>query len=402
MPETTSTARAGASIHRQPIVHPDRSVFAYAVRGRVLGPDGVPLPEASAEHLVDAAYSLIDPDLVAGTRPLVVRATRRLLADPTPFLGAPHGLTLELPPTLVAEADVRARLGALAEADVRVALADYTASPEQDALLPHVQLVKVDAAADPAVLADLVARAVQSGTVVIAERATTRERVQVALDVGAELLQGPLVLNNGPTAADRAWGVSEIQCLELLRLLSEDAVDQREVIRVVQTDPVLTVRVLHLVNSSAMGVRNKVDSVRQAVVLLGPRHLGALATASLVGATPASMEALWYLLTRASACGGLAGDDVGYTVGLLSAVSSYLRVPAANVVADTGVSSDVADALLHRTGRYGPVLAAVLAHEANDADGVRATGLDEYEVAHAYLDAVPRALALASNLAAAA
>lgn len=402
MPETTSTARAGASIHRQPIVHPDRSVFAYAVRGRVLGTDGVPVPEGSAEHLVDAAYSFIDPELVAGQRPLVVRATHRLLADPTPFLDAPHGLALELTPALASLPSLHAHLEALAARDVRVALADYTGTAEQDALLPHVQLVKVDAAAEPVLLGDLVARAVQSGTVVIAERATTRERVQAALDAGAELLQGPLVLGSGPTTTDRAWGVSEVQCLELLRLLSEDVVDQREVIRVVSTDPVLTVRVLHLVNSSAMGVRNKVDSVRQAVVLLGPRHLGALATASLVGATPASMEALWYLLTRASACAGLAGDDVGYTVGLLSAVSSYLRVPAASVVTDTGVSSDVADALLHRTGRYGPVLAAVLAHESSDADGVRASGLDEYEVAHAYLDAVPRALALASNLAAAA
>ena len=45
------------------------------------------------------------------------------------------------------------------------------------------------------------------------------------------------------------------------------------------------------------------------------------------------------------------------------------------------------------------MLAAVLAHEENDVAAVRASGLEPYDVAHAYLAAVPEALGTATSLA---
>ena len=56
------------------------------------------------------------------------------------------------------------------------------------------------------------------------------------------------------------------------------------------------------------------------------------------------MTGLWYLLSRAVACRTLARDEIGYTVGLLSAVAAQLRVAPADLVARAGVSADVGDA----------------------------------------------------------
>ncbi|TQL01651.1 EAL and HDOD domain-containing protein [Cellulomonas sp. SLBN-39] len=394
--------RPNLSIQRQPVVHPDRSVFAYAVRALALGPDGGPVSDATVEHLVDAAYRMLDIAAVAGERPLLLRATSRLLSGAEPLPESPHGVGLEIGRGLAGREDVRHLLDRLHQADVRLALADYVGERVQDVLLPYVQFVKVDAGLPQDVLTRLVQRASDSGAVVIAERATTRERIGSALESGAELLQGPLVLRRPEIDQHRELGVGEIQCLELLRLLSRESFDQPAIIKLVESDPALSMRVLHLVNSSAFGVRHKVDSVRQAVIMVGPRQLGALATASLVGAQPATVDSLWFLLTRAHACATLAGDEVGYTVGLLSAVASYLRVPVEAMVARTGVSADLAEALVHQRGRLGTVLAAVLAHEENDPAALAGTGLDDYEVAHAYLDAVPLALGLAMQMASAA
>lgn len=397
-----NTSRTSATILRQPVVLPDRSIYAYAVRGIVPDGDGTPRPEESAEHLVDVMYRGIDMSRVAGDRPLLVRATAGLVSDPGNLLDLPHGVVLEIPPHVQRMTGTLGRLAALRGAGARVALGDYRGTAAQAELLRYAHLVKVDAAEDTQRLRSVVARALEHGTVVVAENATTRERVDGALAAGVELLQGPLVLERTAQDPDRAFSVGEIQCLELIRLVSNPHPDPEECAQTVASDPELSIRVLHLVNSSAMGVRHKVDSVHRAVVLVGPRHLGALATASLVGSSPAAMETLWYLLTRATACSTLSGDGTGYTVGLLSAVASQLRVPPARVVSRTGVSSDVAAALEQQSGRYGRVLAAVLAQERNDSEAVSAAGLDPYDVGHAYLGAVSTALSLASRLATAA
>lgn len=400
---TTSphTSRSGATILRQPVVHPDRSIFAYALRGVVPDADGTARREESVEHLVDVMYRSVDMSRVSGERPLLVRGTAGLVADPGDLLNLPHGLVLEIPPFVQAMPDITRRLAALAEADVRVALGDYTGNEAQTQLLPYVQMVKVDAAQDTGRLRVVVARSLEHGTVVVAENATTRSRVDAALEAGVELLQGPLVLEQAPEETTTSFSVGEIQCLELIRLVSSANPDPEVCARTVASDPELSIRVLHLVNSSAMGVRHKVDSVHRAVVLVGPRHLGALATAALVGSTPASMETLWYLLTRAIACSVLTGDDTGYTVGLLSAVSTQLQVPTSQVVSRTGISQEIAAAIEHHTGPYGRALAAVLAQERNDGEAITAVGHDPYDVGHAYLGAVSQALSLASRLAAA-
>ena len=163
-----------------------------------------------------------------------------------------------------------------------------------------------------------------------------------------------------------------------------------------------TMRVLRLVNLSAFAVRREVDSVRQAVVLVGPEHLAALAVSALVDARASSVAPLWSILTRAAACRTLGRHDNASTVGLLSAVASQLRMTPADLVARTGVSDDVAAALRDRTGPWGPVLAAVLAHEADDVDGVRSTGLDPVAVSDAYLAAVTSSFTTATSLAGAA
>ncbi|MBF0689202.1 MAG: HDOD domain-containing protein [Cellulomonas sp.] len=395
----STPVRTGVTIQRQPVLHPDRSVFAYAVRGVVPDVDGRPMPEGSVEHMVDAMFRTIDLETLAGERPLVVRLTRGLLASPGELLHLPRGVVLEVPPHVLADPTALDRLRAMVDDEQRLALADYVGRPDQDAALPLVQMVKVDAACDRRLLDVRVARASSRGAVVVAENATTPARVDAALEAGAELLQGPLVIDRRHEP-ERAMSVGEIQCVELIRLVSGPNPDPAACADTISRDPELSIRVLHLVNSSAMGVRHKVDSVQRAVVLLGPRPLGALATAAIIGSTPATMETLWYLLTRATACGTIVGDDVAYTVGLLSSVAARLQLPPATIVSRSGVSAEVADALERGTGRYGPVLRAVLAQERNDSEGVAAAGFDPRDVARAYLDAVATALSVASRIAA--
>lgn len=396
--DRSGSARASEiAILRQPVVHPDRSVYGYAIRVNVLDGIGGMFPEPEVEHLVDIEYSRLDVALLAGDRPILLRATSRLLSGDLVAPDSPHGIVLEIPPALAQRDDATGLVSAARDRGLRIALANYRGTGPQDALLPLADLVKVDVARTPEDIAFLIDRAHDAGGTVIAERADTRDRIHLARQLGADLLQGPM-FQRETAPSGREFSAGELQCLELMQLLSQPHVDQAAVVRVVSSDPELAMRVLHLVNSSSYALRREIDSVQQAVVLVGPQQIAALAMASLIDARPTSVGALWAILTRALACKGISGEDAGYTVGLLSSVASQLGIAPAELVSRTGVSTDVANALLNQSGPYGPVLGAVLAHEENDLDAVRSTGYEPYDVAHVYLSAVPEALATASSL----
>lgn len=397
--EPTPARRWSApAISRQPVVHPDRSVFAYAVRAQPLPPregESAAVEPHELEEAVEAEYRLLDLAGLAGDRPLLIRATQGILDGSVELTTEGVSVVVEISAEQAAAPETLRALTRLRAAGVQSALGDYTGSPEQDRLLPVAHVVKVDARADD--LAARIAHAHAAGATVVVEHADHRQRIDQALAAGADLLQGPM-FEKDTTLSPAEFTAGELQCLELMSLLSEETVDQAAIIGIVAADPVLSVRVLHLVNSAAFGLPREIDSVRQAVVLVGPHHLSALAVSSLVGSTPSTVSVLWSILTRALACWDLAGIDTGYTVGLLSALADQRHLPLEALVSRTGVSQEVADALYFHAGPLGEALAAVSAHEDNDLTGVLATGLDPRDVSSAYLAAVPEALAIASSL----
>ncbi|MGV8968346.1 MAG: EAL and HDOD domain-containing protein [Cellulomonas sp.] len=388
------------TVHRQPVVHADRSVLGYALDVVVAGsttPDGLQRDSIQDDAQIDAQHADLDLEVLAGGLRVFIGATAGVLATDWPHAEPRGGLTLEVPRRFTGRPETAGHLVRLRATGRHLALADYVPDGDQDALLALVDLVKVDLSRGEADSAGAIARAHAHGVSVVAKQVNTEAAVHFCTAHGVDLLQGPLFQRDAtPTA--RRFSTGELQVLQLTALLAADDVDPRGVVRVIGSDPELTMRVLRLVNSGAVGARHRIDSVRRAVVMLGPQPLLSLAVTSLVGARSDTSAGLWAMLTRAGACRSLVGNDAAYTVGLLSAAAAQLRVAPADLVARTGVSDDVGDALLTLSGPFGPTLAAVLAHEENDDAGVAATGLDPAAVARAYLGAVADAHAVAATL----
>ncbi len=384
------------AVFRQALVDAGQAVRAWSLRAAVATDDGRWCAPEDVEPTVEAEYHALDLARLGGEAPVVLRATSGLVAGRTSLPDSPHGLWLELPGALARDPDLGGYLAALRARGAQVVVGDYTGTPEQDALVMTWHAAVVVRADDPR-LGELANRAHALEGGVIAAGVATRAAHRTAFAAGADLAQGPL-LQRDPDGPLRAAKAGELQCLEVIRLLSANDIDVDAVARTVAADPELSIRVLHVVNSSAFALSYTVDSVHRAVILLGPQRLAALAMASLIDARPAAIGQLWSVLTRALTCRALAGRDAGYTVGLLSAVASQQRIDVASLLATSGVSPELVEALERRTGPLGRVLAAVLAHEEDDAAAVAAAGLDPFDVARAHLDAVPEALSIATAL----
>ena len=387
------------TVHRQPVVAPDGSVSGYAIHVTVRAPATGALDPGDVDALVHEEYARLDLGALTGGTVAFLRATSGLLDGSAPMPPSPGGLVLVVPAEHAGDPRTPAHLARIRADGAGLALADpRPGDAAAQALLPLVDLVTVDLGRGREATTDAVDRARSAGLAVLVQRVDTEAAAQFCAAQRVDLLQGPLFPRD-TTARDRELSAGQLQCLELMQLLSADPVDQAAVVAMVTADPELSMRVLRLVNLSAFAVRREIDSVRQAVVLVGPVHLAALAVSALVDARASTVASLWFTLSRAGACRALAHHDNAYTVGLLSAVAAQLSMSPVDLVRRTGVSDDVAAALRDRSGPWGPALAAVLAHEADDPAAVEATGLRPDVVADAYLDAVTGALTTATSLA---
>ncbi|MBC7625482.1 MAG: HDOD domain-containing protein [Aeromicrobium sp.] len=120
---------------------------------------------------------------------------------------------------------------------------------------------------------------------------------------------------------------------QVLALCRDINCSPRQLVVVIEHDPVLTVKLLRIVNSASYGLPNKVASVNQAVLYLGLNTVKNLAlTFAMIGVLPAKNVAGFdvgeyllhsvavaslarYLATRPES-GGVDGDDA-YVAGLL-------------------------------------------------------------------------------------
>ncbi len=97
--------------------------------------------------------------------------------------------------------------------------------------------------------------------------------------------------------------------IELSQMLKDPAANIRRVVELISTDPILSAKVLRVVNSAAYG-QTKVTSLQQAVVLLGFNNLWLLVTQMMASSAikpfaqleRGEMRALWRHAAAASVC----------------------------------------------------------------------------------------------------
>ena len=96
----------------------------------------------------------------------------------------------------------------------------------------------------------------------------------------------------------------------LLQLASDLNADSREIVQVIETDPLMTVKILKVINSPFYGLATKISSVQRAVVHLGINSIKNMAlSVAAIGVLPAQNQAgfdnrafLLHSLTCASLC----------------------------------------------------------------------------------------------------
>jgi len=317
----------------------------------------------------------------------------------------PVGQTvLELLEMIHLDNTVVERCRELREMGFMLALDDHEFDPANKDIYSVVDIIKIDILlTGMTALPDIVRQLREYPVKILAEKVETVEQFNICYDLGFDMFQGyfferPVVLNRNKV------DVSSLAMLKLLQQLTMD-VDIDEIELTFKENPALSYNLLRLVNSVALGTREKIKTLRQAILMLGINQLRRWIQLSLFAGQD-SRGINHPLLEMAAVRGRLmenmveqlsdrvVGDEEAeeaFMVGILSLLDVLFETTLEEIISKLNLDDITSSALLKREGQLGKMLTLTEKLEIADFDAVtdllRECGISMDQLLTAQLDA---------------
>lgn len=310
----------------------------------------------ATSQTISRAIHSIGLDAVVGDRKAFINITRDLLLEEIYSLLPPEQCVVEILEDLTLDAEVVAACAKLSAAGYGLALDDVTDVKRVEPLAEYADIIKVDfSLIAPEKRAAVFRELTPFRDKLLAEKVETKEDYEQALALGCRYVQGYFFCRPEMMQGKSLVG-AELIYLRFLAELNKSQLDFAALERVIKQDVSLTYKLFRYLNSAGIGLRHKVSSIHQALVLLGERPLrkwGSLvAITSMYSKKPP--ELMLTSLVRANFCEAVVARqnlpqlqlDM-FLIGLLSSIDAVLNMPMARVLDQTGVSDAVRMVLLN-------------------------------------------------------
>lgn len=388
-------------VGRQPIFERNQSVAGYEVMFRTSA------DQKAAPTIVDAQLATIDVtshllneiglEKVVGDRTAFINVSYDFLMNRHADMLPKNSVVLEVledtPPT----ADVVDELRRLADQGYTIALDDFVYSEAFDNLIEIADIIKVELPAiDENDLEEEVSRLREfdGDKKLLAEKVETHEKFHQCLELGFDLFQGyffskPEIVQ-GVNLTD-----NRLTSLRLLKKVQQADVDVADLAEILQTDPMLCLKLLKYVNSSQFQLNRNIDSIRSAIAIAGINKVKCFAQiatmASLSHEKPRAI--ILDALENAKMCeliSSALGRDTNkyFTAGLFMRVDAMLDQPLEEVLADLSLDSEINEAILQARGPMADVVTLVSDYTRGGEARPLLEGLTQEAVQHVYLQSL--------------
>ncbi len=362
---------------RQPILDRSQGLIAYELlfRSAASGPANVTDDLLATASVMANAFELGMNNVVGNALAFVNIDAAVLMSDFVKFLPSDR-VILEILETVQVTPAVIERIRQLAQAGFRFALDDVIAtSADVMAALPVVTIIKIDirdmTSAD---LRRLSTHFKSAGKKLLAEKVETLAEFEQCMALGFDYFQGyyfakPVVLTG------KKLSPPQLAIMNLMELIRKDA-DGNAIEKTIKQDASLGLNLLRLVNTPGAGVLHRIDSLSQAVMVLGRLQLQRWLQILLYAEPRKAVRSVPPLLILATTRGKLleliasrlhpenrAMADKAFTVGIMSLMDALFGQPMENILEQISVADEVRQALLERSGTFGEILKLVEALE---------------------------------------
>jgi c-di-GMP-related signal transduction protein len=363
---------------RQPIVDRAQQLHGFELlfRNSLANHAAVTDDRAATSTVIVHTLSEFGIDSVLGGFSGFINCDASFLMSDAIALLPPDKVVLELLESTVCNADVQRRCLELKALGFRLALDDFQGATEYNrGLLPMMDIIKVDINGLSAAELEIISRDVRTLNVIrLAEKVESAAQFKQCSDLGYHLFQG-YHFSRPEMVSGRRLSSSHLALLRLMTMLQEDA-DIRRIEDVFKQNPALAVNLLRLANSAALGQRQPMRSVANAIVVLGRRQLQRWLLLLMLATADQGQAARPALLHLAATRGKLMEllmlqdhptlADGAFVAGIVSVMDALLGQPMQQVVDALGLADDMRGALLQRSGPIGRMLTVVESMERDD------------------------------------
>ena len=355
---------------RQPILDRNQALFGYEMlfRGAATGPANIDTDMRATASVIAHAAHLGLEKVIGDAQGFLNVDAEVIMSDIFGFLPRDK-VVLEIVDSMPVTPAIVARIAALASHGFRFALDDVVSdAPAVQMLLPMVEFIKLDLRGMPQqALVHLASTFKRGHKKLVALKVETHEQYQACMALGFDCFQGyyfarPVIMRG------KRLSPSQLAVMELMSLISSDA-DNIDIERAVKRDVTLALNLLRLVNTPGLGTGYRIDSLSQALMVLGRRQLQRWLQIMLY-AEPAKLgQSMTPLLMLATTRGRMLEllaqrlrpgqrniADVAFTVGIMSLMDTLFGMPMEEIVTQIPVIDEVAAALLRRSGFFGELL----------------------------------------------
>lgn len=372
------------AIGRQPIFDSKLNTVAYELlfrecdgQNRAAIRDG----DQATTEVILTAFTEIGLQNLFNNKPAFLNLTLSFLEGKVPLPNLAGKVVLEVLENIpVTEATVNAVQG-LKHKGYTIALDDLVYRSELEPLIDAADIIKLDIQAqDYTSLEASVQRLRDKDKKLLAEKIETHAEFEACQSLGFNYYQGYFFCRPEVLSA-KALPTNKLQVMKILSKLYDPDSNVTELADEISQDVNLTFRLLRYVNSAQVSLRKEIESISQAIMLLGWDNIRSIATLlTLSRIDGKSVDLFKTGLIRARMCGLLApkvkagAEDIFFTVGLLSILDALLDMPMEQVMQQLPLSHTLQTALVEHEGESGRTLADVIAY----TEG-RLTALETYQ-----------------------
>jgi EAL and modified HD-GYP domain-containing signal transduction protein len=392
----TTMLKQSAFVGRQPIFDRQMEVFGYELLYREGTGNSANImdgDEATARVMVNSFLEL-GIDQIAGNAQAFLNLTANFFLGQHYEVLPTKKVILEVLESIEPTPSVLQSLIQARQHGYQIALDDFVVRESHRALLNHSDYVKVDVLVlTNEELKEQVAMLQEYPVRLLAEKVEDQGMYEQCLALGFEYFQGyffcqPQILEGVSLSSNR------MAVVLLLAKLQDPLIELHDLEELVINDVALSVKLLRYVNSASVGLPRSVDSISQAIGLVGTermRQWAALLVLAQTGDKPS--ELMRVALIRAHMCEALCPlygmpPGQGFTVGLFSILDAYFDCDMHQLLADLPLAPEILAALLKREGELGIILEGMLAYERGEWEQCAAQTVEPGRLNSVYWESV--------------
>ncbi len=386
-------------VGRQPIYNKNLSVFGYELLFRsgiknVAAIDPFSADGATSTTIINT-FLEIGLERLVGNRYAFINLTEQFLLEENSLPISPKQVILEVLEDIPITPELLEAVERLSRKGFIIALDDYIYNPAHKPLMKMVDIIKIDIMQlSQLEIIQHVKILREYDIKLLAEKIETIDEYEFCRKLGFDYYQG-YFLSKPRIIRSKALPTNKIAILNLLAVLQNPNSEIEELEEAISFDVSISYRILKLINSSFFSFTREVESVKQAIVILGRKQLSSWASMiALSKMEDRPSEMIHLAMVRGKMCemlaekSGLKPLESFFTVGLFSALDILMERDIESIIAPLPLNNEVENALLKHEGVLGDALKCTLAYEIADFENVHFQKLTEEDFFIANVEAI--------------